>query len=95
MARNENDVLQTYKELKVKHPNAIVFLRLGDFYETFDTDAQIAADDADLIVLTRNLSGGRVKMCGFPYHMADRYITRLVKAGHRVAIGERIVEFLD
>ena len=77
---------KAYQSLKAQHPDAIVFLRLGDFYEAFDEDAQIASDDADLIVLTRKLSGETVKMCGFPYHAAYRCVSKLVKAGHRVAL---------
>ncbi len=65
--------------------------RLGDFYETFDGDAEIAADVLDIVLTRREAGKGlRVPLAGIPYHAADGYIARLIAAGHKVAICEQI-----
>ncbi|GAB4425987.1 MAG: DNA mismatch repair protein MutS [Anaerolineae bacterium] len=84
-------VRQQYLQIKRQYPNAIVFFRLGDFYETFDEDAKIIARELDIVLTSRKVSKNqRVPMAGVPHHAADNYIARLIKAGHKVAICEQI-----
>jgi len=84
--------MRQYFEAKRQHPNAILFFRMGDFYEMFYEDALIAARALELTLTSRSkdASGTAVPMCGVPYHAADIYITRLVKKGYRVAICEQV-----
>jgi len=80
-----------YLQIKKQYPNAIVFFRLGDFYETFDRDAEIVADVCDIALTSRPVGKGqRVPLAGVPYHSADSYIARLIAAGHKVAIVEQV-----
>jgi DNA mismatch repair protein MutS len=80
-----------YVEIKSRHKDCILFFRLGDFYEMFYEDAQEASGLLDLVLTSRGKTGeGRVPMCGIPYHSADNYIARLVKAGKKVAICEQV-----
>jgi DNA mismatch repair protein MutS len=79
-----------YLQIKKRHPDAIVFFRLGDFYETFDEDAEIVARELDIVLTSRNVAKGqRVPMAGVPYHAAEGYIARLISKGYRVAICEQ------
>ena len=80
-----------YLEIKRQFPNAIVFFRLGDFYETFDQDAEIAARELDLVLTSRPVSKNqRVPMAGIPHHAAENYVARLIEKGYHVAICEQI-----
>ncbi|MEA3345543.1 MAG: DNA mismatch repair protein MutS, partial [Chloroflexota bacterium] len=80
-----------YLQLKSQHPEAILFFRLGDFYETFDQDAKVVARVCDITLTSRPISKGqRVPMAGVPYHAADSYIAKLIAAGHKVAIAEQL-----
>ncbi len=80
-----------YLQIKKRHPDAIVFFRLGDFYETFDKDAEIVADVCDIALTSRPVGKNqRVPLAGVPYHSADGYIARLIAAGHKVAIVEQV-----
>ncbi len=82
-----------YLRLKAQYPDAILFFRLGDFYETFDEDAEIAARELDLVLTSRPVAKGqRVPMAGIPHHAAENYIARLINKGYRVAIAEQIGE---
>ncbi len=82
-----------YLQLKAQYPNAILFFRLGDFYETFDEDAEIAARELDLVLTSRPVAKRqRVPMAGIPHHAAENYIARLINKGYRVAIAEQIGE---
>ena len=74
-----------YRELKRRHQEAILFFRLGDFYEMFDADAKEAAGLLEIALTQRN----GVPMCGVPHHSARSYIARLLKAGRRVAVCEQ------
>src|SRR5262245_37853089 len=76
-----------YLSVKQKVPDAILFFRLGDFYEMFFEDAQISARVLDIQLTSRSKDG--VPLCGIPYHSAEPYIARLLKAGHKVAICEQ------
>jgi DNA mismatch repair protein MutS len=84
-----------YLEIKKQHPDAILFFRLGDFYETFDEDARIAARELDLVLTGRQLTAGgdeRNPMAGVPHHAVEGYIARLIEKGYRVAICEQVGE---
>ena len=84
-------VRRQYLDIKREYPHAIVFFRLGDFYETFDEDAQTAARVLDIVLTTRNVGKGqRVPMAGIPHHAAENYMARLIEAGHHVAICEQM-----
>lgn len=84
---------QQYLDLKAGHPDALMFFRLGDFYELFDADAEIAARELDLVLTSRPVSkGDRVPMAGVPHHALDAYIARLVAKGHTVAVVEQLSE---
>jgi DNA mismatch repair protein MutS len=84
--------MRQYFEAKRQHRDAIVFFRMGDFYEMFYEDALTAARALELTLTSRSkdASGGAIPMCGVPYHAADGYIARLVKKGFRVAICEQM-----
>jgi DNA mismatch repair protein MutS len=90
---NVTPVRKQYLQIKAQHPDAIVFFRLGDFYETFDEDAEIAARELDLVLTSRPVAKNqRVPMAGVPYHAVDGYIARLIEKGYRVAIAEQVGE---
>jgi len=80
-----------YLQIKKQYPDAIVFFRLGDFYETFDEDAEVVADVCDIALTSRPVGKNqRIPLAGVPYHSADSYIARLISAGHKVAIVEQV-----
>ena len=80
-----------YLDIKRQHPDAIVFFRLGDFYETFDEDAKITSRELDIVLTSRPVSKGvRVPMAGIPHHAAENYLSRLINKGYHVAICEQI-----
>jgi DNA mismatch repair protein MutS len=86
-------VRRQYLEEKKKHPDAILFFRLGDFYETFDEDAEITARELDIVLTSRPVGGGvRVPLAGIPYHAVENYLSRLIEKGYHVAICEQIGE---
>ena len=84
--------MRQYFEAKRQHRDAIVFFRMGDFYEMFYEDALTAARALELTLTSRSkdTNGGAIPMCGVPHHAADGYIARLVKKGFRVAICEQV-----
>jgi DNA mismatch repair protein MutS len=83
-------MLEQYFEIKRQAPDAILFYRLGDFYEMFFEDAEKAAPLLDLVLTARGRGGeNEAPMCGVPYHSADSYIAKLIKHGLRVAICEQ------
>ena len=80
-----------YLRIKKRFPNAIVFFRLGDFYEAFDDDAKLVASACDIVLTSRPIGKGqRVPLAGIPYHALDSYLPRLISAGHKVAIVEQM-----
>src|SRR5690625_221028 len=82
-----------YLQIKARYPDTILFFRLGDFYETFDRDAEIASEVLDIVLTGREMGKDlRVPMAGIPYHSADGYIARLIAAGHKIAVCEQIGE---
>jgi DNA mismatch repair protein MutS len=84
--------MRQYFEAKRQYRHALVFFRMGDFYELFYEDALVAARALDLTLTSRSkdASGTAVPMCGVPYHAVDAYLARLVKKGYRVAICEQV-----
>ncbi len=86
-------MMKQYQEIKKQYPDCLLFFRLGDFYELFLEDALIGSKVLD-ITLTGRPRGkdGRIPMAGVPFHAVDAYLTKLVKAGHKVAICEQVSE---
>ena len=83
--------MQQYTGLKKQHPAALLLFRLGDFYELFYDDAIVASRILQITLTARNKEKGQaVPMCGVPYHAAENYIARLIRAGHKVAICEQM-----
>jgi DNA mismatch repair protein MutS len=84
-------IRKQYLQIKKQYPQAIVFFRLGDFYETFDHDAEVASRELDIVLTSRNVAKGvRVPMAGIPYHAVENYLARLVEKGYHVAICEQM-----
>lgn len=82
---------QQYLDIKREYPNAILFFRLGDFYETFDEDAEITSRELDIVLTSRPIGKGvRVPLAGIPYHAVDNYLARLIEKGYHVAICEQM-----
>ncbi|WP_424669757.1 DNA mismatch repair protein MutS [Candidatus Binatus sp.] len=87
MAVKQTPLIAQYLSVKQRVPDAILFFRLGDFYEMFFEDAEVGARVLDIQLTSRNKDG--VPLCGVPYHSAEPYIAKLLKAGHKVAICEQ------
>ena len=87
----ETPLMTQYKEMKTKHPDAILIFRVGDFYEMMGEDA-VKASEILKITLTRRRNGkaGSIELAGFPHHALDTYLPKLVRAGQRVAICEQL-----
>jgi DNA mismatch repair protein MutS len=84
-------MMAQYLAIKAQHPHELVFYRMGDFYELFFEDAQKAARLLDITLTARGKSGGSpIPMAGIPFHAADNYLARLVRAGESIAIVEQI-----
>ena len=84
-------VRRQYLDIKKQYPDAIVFFRLGDFYETFDEDAHTISKELDIVLTSRNVAKGtRVPMAGIPHHAAENYLGRLINKGYHVAICEQV-----
>ena len=87
----ETPLMKQFNQIKAKYPDAILLFRVGDFYETFGEDA-IKASSCLGITLTKRGNGaaGEIPLAGIPYHSLDNYLSKLVKAGYRVAICEQL-----
>jgi DNA mismatch repair protein MutS len=86
-------IRRQYLRIKQKYPQAIVFFRLGDFYETFDEDAKLASRELEIVLTSREMGRGhRVPMAGIPYHALDNYLARLINRGYKVAICEQVTK---
>jgi DNA mismatch repair protein MutS len=93
MAEPTTPLLRQYHAVKKRYPNALLLFRLGDFYELFYEDALVASRELQITLTSRNRESDQpVPMCGVPYHSAESYIARLVRAGYRVAICEQLEE---
>ncbi len=91
MSDKATPVRKQYLEIKKQYPDAILFFRLGDFYETFDEDAEITSRELDIVLTSRNVAkGARVPMAGIPHHAAENYLARLIEKGYHVAICEQV-----
>lgn len=87
-------MMQRYFEIKARYPDCLLFFRLGDFYEMFFDDAELASRVLDITLTGRDCGMGkeRAPMCGVPYHAVDSYIRKLIDAGYRVAICEQLTD---
>jgi DNA mismatch repair protein MutS len=83
-------MIEQYLEIKEQHRDAILFFRLGDFYEMFFEDAQVASRELDIVLTARDGGDGKVPMCGIPYHAMNNYISRLISRGYKIAICEQV-----
>jgi DNA mismatch repair protein MutS len=91
MSEATTPLMQQYNSVKARYPHALLLFRLGDFYELFYEDAIIAARELKITLTSRNREKGQpIPMCGVPYHAADGYIARLIRAGYKVAICEQM-----
>ena len=81
-------IMKQFCELKAKHPDALILFRCGDFYETYEHDAEVCAKELGITLTKR--SSDDTKMAGFPYHALDTYLPKLIRAGHRVAICDQL-----
>ncbi len=84
----DTPVMRQYQELKARHPHALLFFRLGDFYELFGDDARDASAVLGLVLTQRQ----GVPMCGVPFHNAQNYVARLLRAGRKIAVAEQMEE---
>jgi len=91
MSEASTPLMRQYTAIKKEHPNALLFFRLGDFYELFFEDAVVAARELQITLTSRNKEkGAAVPMCGVPYHAAENYIAKLIRKGFKVAICEQM-----
>lgn len=90
---NITPLRKQYLDIKKNYPEAIVFFRLGDFYETFEEDARIAARELEIVLTSREMGKGlKVPLAGIPYHALDNYLSRLINRGYKVAICEQVTK---
>src|SRR5512138_1088806 len=85
-------MMRQYLETKSRYPDAILFFRLGDFYEMFFEDAEKASEALQITLTSRAKGDDRVPMCGVPYHAARGYVARLLEKGFKVAICDQVEE---
>lgn len=91
MTEPSTPLMQQYHSVKVRYPHALLLFRLGDFYELFYEDAMIASRELQITLTSRNREKGQpIPMCGVPYHAAEGYIAKLIRAGFKIAICEQM-----
>jgi DNA mismatch repair protein MutS len=91
MSEASTPLMQQYQTVKTRYPHALLLFRLGDFYELFYEDAMIASRELQITLTSRNREKGQpIPMCGVPYHAAESYIARLIRAGFKIAICEQM-----
>src|SRR6266852_6277925 len=91
MPEPSTPLMRQYAAIKKEHPNALLFFRLGDFYELFFDDAVLAARELQITLTSRNKEKGvAIPMCGVPYHAAEGYISKLIRRGFKVAVCEQV-----
>ncbi len=91
MSPKPTPMIRQYRELKQKHPDAILMFRLGDFFEMFCEDAEIASRELGIVLTSRDVGpSNKMPMCGVPHHAVDGYIATLVQNGHKVAIADQV-----
>src|SRR5712671_1032848 len=87
MTEPSTPLMRQYSAIKKEHPSALLFFRLGDFYELFFDDAVLAAKELQITLTARNKEKGiAIPMCGVPYHAAEGYIGKLIRKGYKVAV---------
>ena len=93
MSDDLTPIRKQYLALKNQYPDTILFFRLGDFYETFDADAETVARELDIVLTSRPVGKGqRVPLAGVPHHAVDRYLAQLIEKGFRVAVAEQMAD---
>jgi len=91
MTEPSTPLMRQYTAIKKQHPTALLFFRLGDFYELFFEDAVVAAKELQITLTSRNKERGQaIPMCGVPYHAAENYLSKLLRKGFKVAICEQM-----
>src|SRR3954469_13714537 len=91
MTEASTPLMRQYAAIKKQHPNALLFFRLGDFYELFFDDAVVASRELQITLTSRNKERDQaVPMCGVPYHAAENYLAKLLRKGFKVAICEQM-----
>ena len=90
--RDPTPLMRQYLSIKKAHPDCLLFYRMGDFYEMFFEDAEVASRELDITLTARDKGpyGGKIPLAGIPYHALENYLPRLVKKGYRVAIAEQV-----
>lgn len=86
----DTPMMKQYKSIKASHPDAILFFRLGDFYEMFMDDAHTVSKELGITLTARGKNNKRIPMCGVPYHASESYVNTLINKGYKVAICEQI-----
>ncbi|MGD0430889.1 MAG: DNA mismatch repair protein MutS, partial [Acetobacteraceae bacterium] len=88
---NATPAMAQWFAVKAEHPDALLFFRMGDFYELFFSDAEAAAAALDIVLSHRGEHNGTpIPMCGVPKHAAETYLARLIRRGYRVAVAEQM-----
>ena len=91
MTDDVTPIRQQYLEIKRQYPDTLLLFRLGDFYETFDQDAEIASRELDIVLTSRPIGKGlRAPLAGIPYHAIENYLARLIEKDYHVAICEQV-----
>jgi DNA mismatch repair protein MutS len=91
MSEPSTPLMRQYSAIKKDHPTALLFFRLGDFYELFFDDAVLAAKELQITLTSRNKEKGvAIPMCGVPFHAAEGYISKLIRRGYKVAICDQV-----
>src|SRR5215510_3512773 len=90
----DTDLMEQYHKVKAQYQDALLFFRLGDFYEMFYDDAVVGARELDIVLTSRPQGKGRerVPLCGVPHHRLEAYLARLIEKGYKVAICEQLEE---
>ncbi|MDD1705280.1 MAG: DNA mismatch repair protein MutS [Methanoregula sp.] len=84
-------IMKLYRDLKIQYPDTILLLRIGDFYETFEEDAELVSRELEIVLTSRGKTGDRkIPLAGVPFHAVDGYIAKLIGRGYRVAICDQI-----
>ena len=82
--------MRQYQHFKQQYPDAILFFRMGDFYETFYEDAKICSRVLGIALTSRSKGDGGIPLAGVPHHAADNYLSKMIKAGYKVAVCEQV-----
>lgn len=88
-AKKQTPLMRQYSQIKERHPETILLFRVGDFYETFGSDAELVSKELGITLTKRNNGGDQTPLAGFPFHALDSYLPKLVSKGYKVAICEQ------